>query len=124
MSYIHRCSTLGLTKGRSRLQTYLESEPERKKAALEAKKEKLAKLERQAGIIPGSSKDGNPHAGQKRRLDDTEFLEESQAIVENVKSSVVEGASSVLASRRIAQALQALGRRRQRWTLLRCQRRH
>jgi hypothetical protein len=78
----------------SRLAAYLESEPERKKAALVAKKEKLEKLERQLGITPGGSKDAAPHAGMKRRLDDTEFLEESQNLVENVKSSVAQGMSS------------------------------
>lgn len=77
----------------NRLAAYVESEPERKKAALEAKKEKLEKLERQLGITPGGSKDVVPHVGMKRRLDDTDFLEESQNIVESVKSSVAQGMS-------------------------------
>jgi hypothetical protein len=69
------------------LATYLESEPERKKVALEAQKAKLEALERQIG----TSKDAPAHAGMKRRLDDTEFLEESQQLVDNVKASVTLG---------------------------------
>ncbi|KAG8824686.1 hypothetical protein FRC17_009041 [Serendipita sp. 399] len=84
-----RLSTL---KEAKRLATYLENEPARKKALQDAQKAKLDKLERELGIAPGGSKDGQPvHAGMKRRLDDTDFLEESQNLVENVKSAVAEG---------------------------------
>lgn len=75
----------------NRLAAYLESEPERKKAALEAQKAKLAALDKQLGNRPGGSKDSQPHIGTKRRLDDTEFLEESQNLVDNVKSAVTQG---------------------------------
>jgi hypothetical protein len=75
-----------------RLAAYLESEPERKKAALDAQKAKLAALDKQLGNKPGGGASGSqPHTGTKRRLDDTEFLEESQNLVDNVKSAVAQG---------------------------------
>jgi hypothetical protein len=74
-----------------RLAAYLESEPERKKAALNAQKAKLAALDKQLGNKPGGTNDSHPQAGTKRRLDDTEFLEESQNLVDNVKSAVAQG---------------------------------
>ncbi|KAG8846926.1 hypothetical protein FRB91_000341 [Serendipita sp. 411] len=84
-----RLSTL---KEAQKLAAYMENEPARKKTLDDAQKAKLAKLEKELGIAPGGSKEGQPaHAGMKRRLDDTEFLEESQAIVESVKPSVAEG---------------------------------
>ncbi|CAG7849078.1 SubName: Full=Uncharacterized protein {ECO:0000313/EMBL:CCA67071.1} [Serendipita indica DSM 11827] len=84
-----RLSTL---KEAKKLAAYIENEPARRKAAQDQQKAKLEKLEKQLGITPGGSKDGQPaHAGMKRRLDDTEFLEESQELVDNVKSAVVEG---------------------------------
>jgi len=90
---------LSTVKEAKKLAAYLENEPERKKAALEAQKAKLESLERQVGIAPGGSASGSSSkgnqpaatAGTKRRLDDTEFLEESQTLVENVKSSVAQG---------------------------------
>ena len=80
-----------LTDPNFRLAAYLENEPERKKAALDAQKAKLAALDKQLGIKPGGSNEPLPHAGTKRRLDDTEFLEESQTLVDNVKSAVAQG---------------------------------
>lgn len=75
-----------------RLAAYLESEPERKKAALEAQKQKLEALERQLERSGAGANESEPSAiGKKRRLDDTEFLEESQNLVDNVKSAVVQG---------------------------------
>ncbi|KIM27561.1 hypothetical protein M408DRAFT_329996 [Serendipita vermifera MAFF 305830] len=82
---------LSTVKEAKKLAAYLESEPERKKAALEAQKAKLAALDKQLGNAPGGSKDSQVHAGTKRRLDDTGFLEESQTLVENVKSAVTQG---------------------------------
>ncbi|PVG04249.1 hypothetical protein CPB86DRAFT_778511 [Serendipita vermifera] len=78
---------LSTVKEAKKLATYLESESERKKAALEAQKAKLESLERQIG----TSKDAPAHAGMKRRLDDTDFLEQSQELVNNVKASVTQG---------------------------------
>lgn len=79
---------------------YLEAEPERKKAEAEARKAKLEVLEKQLSLNAGGSKDldkdGKPvlSAGVKRaRFDDTEYLEQSQMIKENVKSAVVAGKS-------------------------------
>ena len=81
-----------------RLAAYLEAEPERKKAETEARKAKLQALEKQLGLNAGGSKDldkdGKPvlSAGVKRaRFDDTEYLEQSEVIKENVKSAVMAG---------------------------------
>ena len=81
-----------------RLAAYLEAEPERKQAEAEARKAKLEALEKQLGLNAGGSKDldkdGKPvlSAGVKRaRFDDTEYLEQSQVIKENVKSAVMAG---------------------------------
>lgn len=78
----------------------MEAEPERKKAEAEARKAKLEVLEKQLSRNAGGSKDldkdGKPvlSAGVKRaRFDDTEYLEQSQMIKENVKSAVVAGKS-------------------------------
>ena len=70
-----------------RLAEYIESEPARKKAEQEAKKAKLEALERKLGI----SKDSGSSEGKKRRFDDTEYLEQSQEIVDNVKNAVTAG---------------------------------
>ena len=76
----------------------MEAEPERKKAETEARKAKLQALEKQLGLNAGGSKDldkdGKPvlSAGVKRaRFDDTEYLEQSEVIKENVKSAVMAG---------------------------------
>lgn len=74
--------------------TYLEGEPERKKAAAEEKRAKLEALEKQLGITPGeSSKDGESSTGtgEKRRFDDVEYLEQSREITDGVKSAVTAG---------------------------------
>jgi len=90
-----RLSTLKQAK---QLAAYLEAEPARKKAEVEARKAKLEALEKHLGLNAGGSKDldkdGKPvlSAGVKRaRFDDTEYLEQSQVIKENVKSAVVAG---------------------------------
>ncbi|KAF8838589.1 hypothetical protein BDN67DRAFT_70675 [Paxillus ammoniavirescens] len=77
-----RLSTIKTAK---RLVDYMENEEERKKAATEAKKAKLDKLERKIALASG---DPETFAGRKHRFDDTEYLEESQEIVDNVKSAV------------------------------------
>jgi len=76
----------------SRLAKYIEDEPIRKKAAAEAQKAKLEALERQIGFSSGSGS-GEPSsvAGKKHRFEDTVFLEQSQDIVDNVKSAVAAG---------------------------------
>lgn len=76
----------------SRLAEYLESEPDRKKAAAEAQKAKLEALERKLGIDKNGAPSGEPSVGKKRRLDDTEFIEQSKDIVDNVRSAVAMGA--------------------------------
>jgi hypothetical protein len=92
-----RLSTL---KEAKKLAEYLESEPERLAAKAEAQKAKLEALERKLGIEPssgvvGSSKTGAAGAtepaklaGKKHRFDDTEYLEQSRELVDNVKSAV------------------------------------
>jgi hypothetical protein len=76
----------------NRLVNYVESEPARRKADQEAKKAKLEALEKKLGI----SKDGDQSEGKKRRLDDSEYLEQSQEIVDNVKSAVSAGMSIII----------------------------
>jgi len=73
---------LSTIKEAQKLAAYLESEPERKKAAKEAEKAKLEALERKLG---------EPPAGKKHRLDDTEYLEQRREIVDNVKNAVTAG---------------------------------
>jgi len=75
---------LSTIKEAKKLAEYIDSEPARKKAEQEAKKAKLQALEKKLGI----SKDGELPEGKKRRFDDNEYLEQSQEIVENVKSAV------------------------------------
>jgi Silencing defective 2 N-terminal ubiquitin domain len=91
-----------------RLAEYLESEPERLAAKAEAQRAKLEALERKLGIEPSSSKSaevgsGEPSrsgatdtppvlAGKKHRFDDTEYIEQSRELTENVKSAVSAGA--------------------------------
>jgi len=87
---------LSTIKEAKKLAEYLESEPARKKAAAEASKAKLEALERKLGITPadgaaGSSKGDELVAGKRRRFDDTEYLEQSREIVDNVKSAVSAG---------------------------------
>ncbi|PAV16096.1 telomere stability silencing [Pyrrhoderma noxium] len=84
-----RLSTIKEAKA---LAAYLESEPERVKAQQEAQRAKLEKLERQLGIDrKGGEKAEGSSAGVKRRFDDTEYIEQSRDIVDNVKSAVVAG---------------------------------
>jgi len=76
------------------LAEYLEQEPARKKAAAEAQRAKLEALERRLGIDkdagPSSGSDAQV-AGKKHRFDDTEYLEQSKELVDNVKSAVTAG---------------------------------
>ena len=77
-----------------RLAEYLEHEPARKKAAAEAQRAKLEALERKLGVEggAGSSSNGDAQvAGRKHRFDDTEYLEQSRELVDNVKSAVTAG---------------------------------
>lgn len=70
------------------LAEYIESEPLRKKAQQEAQKAKLEALEKKLGIAAGGAGPSEPVAGKKHRLDDTEYVEESKEIVDNVKNAV------------------------------------
>ncbi|KAI9570635.1 telomere stability and silencing-domain-containing protein [Boletus coccyginus] len=80
-----RLSTIKTAK---RLVDYMENEEERKKAAAQAKKAKLEILEKK---IASASVDPESSAGKKHRIDDTEYLEESREIIDNVKSAVSTG---------------------------------
>ncbi|TFY73586.1 hypothetical protein EWM64_g10425 [Hericium alpestre] len=86
---------LSTIKEAKRLADYLESEPERKKAAAEAQRAKLETLERKLGIDknggPSGSGDAQPLAGKKHRFDDTVYLDQSREIVDTVKSAVSAG---------------------------------
>lgn len=77
-----------------RLAEYLEQEPARKRAAAEAQRAKLEALERKLGIEGGAGPSSNGDAqvaGRKHRFDDTEYLEQSRELVDNVKSAVTAG---------------------------------
>jgi len=80
-----RLSTIKTAK---RLADYMGNEEERKKVQAEAKKAKLEILEKK---IAAASGDSEAVAGKKHRFDDTEYLEESREIVDNVKSAVSAG---------------------------------
>jgi hypothetical protein len=95
---------LSTIKEANKLADYLAAEPARKKAAADAQKAKLEALEKRLGIDskPGRSGSGSGSstpgpsaaqeveavAGKKHRFDDNEYLEQSQELVENVKSAV------------------------------------
>ncbi|KAF9000631.1 telomere stability and silencing-domain-containing protein [Cyathus striatus] len=87
---------LSTIKEAKKLAEYLESEPERLAAKAEAQKAKLEALEKKLGIDPNAPKnpDGSVDitaailAGKKHRFEDTEYLEQSREINENVKSAV------------------------------------
>jgi len=88
-----RLSTL---KEAKRLAEYLESEPQRLAAKAEAQRAKLETLEKRLGIEHGQPrKPGEASvevlAGKKHRFDDTEYLEQSRDLVDNVKSAVSVG---------------------------------
>ncbi|KAF8072042.1 telomere stability and silencing-domain-containing protein [Lyophyllum atratum] len=110
---------LSTIKEAKKLAEYLESEPERLAAKAAAQKAKLEALERKLGIEPSTGAStsspaigsGEPSrsgagdqppalAGKKHRFDDTEYLEQSRELTENVKSAVSAGMSfwSVFAS--------------------------
>lgn len=82
-----------------RLAEYIEQEPARLAAKAEAQKTKLENLERKLGITDPSSskKPSDPNAppdvlaGKKHRFDDTEYLEKSQELKDNVKNAVFAG---------------------------------
>jgi len=98
---------LSTIKEAKKLAEYLESEPERLAAKAAAQKAKLEALERKLGIEPSTGAStsspaigsGEPSrsgagdqppvlAGKKHRFDDTEYLEQSRELTENVKSAV------------------------------------
>ncbi|KAH9836685.1 telomere stability and silencing-domain-containing protein [Rhodofomes roseus] len=77
-----------------RLSTIKEAKNEplrKKKAQQEAQRAKLEALEKKLGIVhsaDGSKTSSEPLAGTKHHLDDTEYLEQSREIVDNVKTAV------------------------------------
>ncbi|KAL0577644.1 hypothetical protein V5O48_004333 [Marasmius crinis-equi] len=89
---------LSTIKEAKKLAEYIESEPERLAAKAEAQKAKLEALERRLGIqssSPGASGskaadsgDAPVLAGKKHRLDDSEYIEQSQELIDGVKSAV------------------------------------
>ncbi|KAJ7632732.1 telomere stability and silencing-domain-containing protein [Roridomyces roridus] len=86
---------LNTIKEAKKLVEYLESEPERLKAKADAQKAKLEALERKLGIEKSeagpsktASQDPPVLAGRKHRFDDTEYLEQSQDLVDGVKNAV------------------------------------
>ena len=77
---------------------YIESEPARKKAQQEAQRAKLEALEKKLGINKDGSGPSDPLAGKKHRLEDTEYLEQSKDLVDNVKNAVTVGMHNFSAS--------------------------
>lgn len=67
-----------------RLAAYIKSEPDRKAAAATAAQERLDALNQEIARLDGQT-------GAKRRLEDTEYIEESREIVEGVRDAVKEG---------------------------------
>ncbi|KAI0714445.1 telomere stability and silencing-domain-containing protein [Cerioporus squamosus] len=78
---------LSTIKEAKKLAEYIESEPLRKKAQQEAQRAKLEALEKKLGMAAGGSS-SDAAAGKKHRLEDTEYIEQSREIVDNVKSAV------------------------------------
>ncbi|KAI0749870.1 telomere stability and silencing-domain-containing protein [Daedaleopsis nitida] len=78
---------LSTIKEAKKLAEYIESEPLRKKAQQEAQRAKLEALEKKLGMTAGASS-SEAAAGKKHRLEDTEYIEQSREIVDNVKSAV------------------------------------
>ena len=65
------------------------------KAEKDAKRAKLEALERKLGIDPSNpSGSSEPLAGKKHRLEDSEYFNEHQEIVDKAKSAVAAGMSS------------------------------
>ncbi|TFK98630.1 telomere stability and silencing-domain-containing protein [Pterulicium gracile] len=103
---------LSTIKEANKLADYLAAEPARKRAAADAQKAKLEAMEKRLGIdqkpregsgstSPGASGSGSATpaskepevlAGKKHRFEDTEYLEQSKELVDNVKSAVSLGA--------------------------------
>jgi len=87
---------LSTVKEANRMAEYIENEPARKKAVVDAQRAKLEALERQLGIDPSaasgsSSVEPAKVAGTKHRFDDTEYLDQSRELVDGVKSAVAAG---------------------------------
>ncbi|KAG5651748.1 hypothetical protein H0H81_007601 [Sphagnurus paluster] len=114
---------LSTIKEAKKLAEYLESEPERMAAKAAAQKAKLEALERKLGIEPaaGSSSIGSGEpsrsatgadtppvlAGKKHRFDDTEYLEQSRELTENVKSAVAAALLKKKKKKKLAHATEA-----------------
>jgi len=81
---------LSTVKEAQKLAEYIENEDTRKKAAADARKEKLEKLERQIQAAD-VDENGETSSGKKRRLEDTEYVEQSKELVEGVRSAVAAG---------------------------------
>ncbi|KXN91687.1 Telomere maintenance protein SDE2 [Leucoagaricus sp. SymC.cos] len=88
-----RLSTL---KEAKKLAEYIESEPQRLKVKAEAQRAKLEALEKKLGIEHGDARKSGEVSteilsGKKHRFDDTEYLEQSRELADNVKSAVSVG---------------------------------
>ncbi|PFH53125.1 hypothetical protein AMATHDRAFT_113546, partial [Amanita thiersii Skay4041] len=86
---------LSTLKEAKKIAEYLETESQRTAAKAEAQKAKLEELERKLGIerpndsgSASTSKSAPLVSNKKHRLDDTEYLEQSREIVDNVKNAV------------------------------------
>ncbi|KAF5341945.1 hypothetical protein D9611_001519 [Ephemerocybe angulata] len=102
---------LSTIKEAKKLAEYLETEPERLAARAEAQKAKLEALEKKLGITPAANGEGSSSApltpdqiaehvlaGKKHKFDDTEYIDQTKELSENVKSAV---ASAFLKKRKL-----------------------
>jgi tRNA C32,U32 (ribose-2'-O)-methylase TrmJ len=69
------------------LAAYIESEPQRKAAAVAAQAEKVENLTNEINRLDHAVGGGT----NKRRLEDTKYVEESREMIEGVKDAVKEG---------------------------------
>jgi hypothetical protein len=81
-------------KEAQKLASYLESAPEREKASKQQAKDKLAQLQEEIKRLEAQEGAAGTSEGKKRRFEDTQFLEQSREIVDNVKGAMAAGECS------------------------------
>jgi Silencing defective 2 N-terminal ubiquitin domain len=82
---------LNTIKEAQHLAAYLESAPEREKAKKQQAKDKLSQLQEEIKRLEAQEGTSANTEGKKRRFEDTQFLEQSREIVDNVKGAMAAG---------------------------------
>lgn len=72
--------------GLDRLAEFIENAPVREAAAIKKSQDRLNELNEEIKML-----DGGGEAGNKRRLEDNDFIEESRELVEGVRDAVKDG---------------------------------